>query len=81
MRHEELHSGQVYISISAPMAGMGEVISDQEAGKELEQIATRSDKVYFSFVLDQSGIGKCIASWPIDEAASKLADVYLNKFA
>jgi len=79
MRHEELHSGQVYISISVPVAGMGEVISDQEAGKELEQNATGSEKVHFSFVLDQRGIGKCIASWPIDEAASMLADVFLNK--
>jgi hypothetical protein len=80
MRREELHSSQVYI-ISVPVAGIGEVISDQEARKMLHQIETRSDKVHFSFVLDRRGIGKCVASWPIHEAVSKLANVFLNKVA
>jgi hypothetical protein len=29
MRREELHSGRVYIIIGVPVAGIGEVISDQ----------------------------------------------------
>lgn len=81
MRREELHSNQVYISISVPVTGMGEVISDQGAGKQLGQNAAGSDKVHFSFVLDRGGIGKCVASWPIDEAVRKLVDVFLNKVA
>jgi hypothetical protein len=81
MRHGELHSGQVYISISVPVAGVGEAVSDQQAVKDLDQIAAGSDKVHFSFVLDRRDIDECVASWPLDEAVNKLAYVFLNTVA